>query len=274
MFFGRKKSRQEQSNSNKDTMRKELIAILGADNIQKLEELIETEKAIPPKVAVIGKAGVGKTTTINNLFNANYNISHIYAGTKDVQQDNYELFGGGTLTVFDMPGLEEDIDADEKYLPIYQRVLSQVDVVLYVMQANAKSMSADQKILRSVVSTATEEQKKRIVIGLNQVDKIPPSNWNTRLNLPSHEQKISIERRCDDIIEKLSQEVSISHDSIVYYSALKHYRLYDLLIAIIKAADNLGWKFPIQPKDPFELADPEVREFIAQERAKQALDEK
>lgn len=269
MSIRRKKSLGNQSKSNSETTpQNQLIAILGEDRLKQLEDLIYNERAIPPKVAFIGKSGVGKTTTVNNLFNANFHTSHTIAGTKAAQKEDFELVGGGSLTIVDMPGLGEDIDEDEKYLQIHQDILPQVDVVLYIMQANAKDMSADQEILRLVASTATEGRQQRIVIGLNQVDKMPPSNWDDSFNFPSREQEISIERRCNDIVAKLSQATGVSHDNIVFYSALRRYRLYDLLIAIIKAAGSLGWKFPIRPADPFELADPEIREFITQERAK------
>lgn len=269
MSSERRRQKRDKTESNCETERSQLEAILGTDGLKRLEDLIANEKAIPPKVAVIGKAGVGKTTTINNLFNAKYHTSHTIAGTKAAQEEKFELAGGGSLTVVDMPGLGEDIDEDQKYLQIYQDILPQVDVVLYIMQANAKDMAADEEILRFVVSNAAKDQQRRIVIGLNQVDTIPPTNWDKDFNLPSPEQEINIERRCNDIIAKLSQETGISQDNIVFYSACRRYRLYDLLIAVIKAAGNLGWKFPIRPADPFEIAkNAEVREFIAQERAK------
>lgn len=269
MPFGWKKLKEKQPNSNQENMQSQLESILGADKLKQLNDLIANEKAIPPKVALVGKAGVGKTTTINNLFNVNYHISHTVAGTKAAQQEDFELTGGGLLTVIDMPGLGEDID-EKGYRQIYQSVLSQVDVILYIIQANARDSAVDQDIMQFIDSTTAEGQKRRIVIGLNQVDKIGPGDWNTKFNFPSQEQEKNIERRCNDIIVKLSKETGISHNSIVYYSALKRYRLYDLLIAVIKAAGDLGWKFPIQPADPFELADPEVIEFVNQERAKQA----
>jgi hypothetical protein len=269
MPFGWKKLKEKQPNSNQENMQSQLESILGADKLKQLNDLIANEKAIPPKVALVGKAGVGKTTTINNLFNVNYHISHTVAGTKAAQQEDFELTGGGLLTVIDMPGLGEDID-EKGYRQIYQSVLSQVDVILYIIQANARDSAVDQDIMQFIDSTTAEGQKRRIVIGLNQVDKIGPGNWNTKFNFPSQEQEKNIERRCSDIIVKLSKETGISHNSIVYYSALKRYRLYDLLIAVIKAAGDLGWKFPIQPADPFELADPEVIEFVNQERAKQS----
>lgn len=262
--FGNKKSNDSSEPGNLESLSK----ILGADKLKELEALIAKEKAIPPKVAVIGKAGVGKTTTINNVFNAQFHTSHTVAGTKKAQQEDFTLSGGGVLTVFDMPGLGEDIDEDKKYIQIYKDILPKVDVVLYVLQANARDFSADQDILKNVISNSVKDLKKRIVVGLNQVDKIGPGNWDQFLNYPSKEQEISIKRKCEDITSKLASYTGISKDRIVYYSAAKRYRLHDLLLALIKAADDLGWKLPVDPKDPFDLADREVQAFVADQRAK------
>ena len=105
-------------------------AILGSGKSKELQELINKELQIPPKLAVIGKAGVGKTTTINNLFNVTWKVSHTIAGTKNAQMEEFDLAGGGKLSVIDMPGLGEDIETDREYEKIYQEILPTVDVVL------------------------------------------------------------------------------------------------------------------------------------------------
>jgi hypothetical protein len=231
-----------------------------------LEKLITKERSIPPKVAVIGKAGVGKTTTVNSLFNASLKVSHSIAGTREAQMKEFELAGGGKLNIVDMPGLGESIETDEKYEKIYREILPTVDVILYVVQANERVLAEDQRILKEVVINSMPEVKSRIVIGLNQVDKIGPGEWNKRLNLPSPEQEQSIERRCSDIISKLSAVTGITREQIKYYSATQRYCLYELLTAVVNATGDLGWKMPIQPKDWAELADPEVQAFIAKNR--------
>lgn len=244
-----------------------LETAIGADTLRQIEKLVSKEKKKPPKLAIIGKAGVGKTTTINNLFNVTWRTSHTIVGTMAAKTKICELEDGGALSVTDMPGLGEDIDADAKYEKIYAEVLPDTDLVLWVMQANAKDMAEDQRSLRNTVLPALGDSKGHLIVALNQVDKIGPGHWNSKLNCPSEEQAKSIERRCKDITEKLSKVVKIDKERIVYYSALQRFRLYDLLVAIIKAADDKGWKFPINPADSFELADPEVQEFVKQVRA-------
>jgi predicted GTPase len=110
----------------------------------------------------------------------------------------------------------------------------------------------------------------RLVIGLNQVDKMIPDGWDERLNLPTQKAEKEIQRRCGDIIHRFSRQANISDANIEYYSALKRYRLLPLLTKIIKNA-YAGFKLDnVQPADPFELADPEVKAFADEERRKRA----
>jgi len=116
----------------------------------------------------------------------------------------------------------------------------------------------------------SEQTPVRLVIGLNQVDKIIPDGWDDRLNMPTQKAEKEIERRSKDIIQRLSRYTHISSDNIEYYSALKRYRLLPLLTKIIKNA-YAGFKLDnVQPADPFELADPEVKAFADEERQKRA----
>ncbi|MGL4502164.1 MAG: GTPase [Planktothrix sp.] len=108
----------------------------------------------------------------------------------------------------------------------------------------------------------------RLVVALNQVDKITPNGWNEQLNRPKPNAKNEIERRCKDAITKLIKQTGITDSNLEYYSALKRYRLMDLLNKIIQNAYG-GFKLEnINPKDPFDLADPDAKEFAEKERPK------
>lgn len=242
-----------------------LKGILGEKDFRELIDSISTERAKPPKVAVIGKSGVGKSTTINALFNLTEKVSHVDAGTLVEAERTVVLPNGVPLTVIDMPGLGEDIERDGEYEAIYRRILPGSDLVLYVVQSDLKALSMDQRILREVVAPIMRDFKDRLVVGLNQVDRIGPGNWNEKFNWPSPEQEQSIDRRCKDIRDKLKKEVKIRPDQIEYYSAIKRYRLFELLAAIIRASGKVGWKLPVNPADPIELADPSVQNLLRQQ---------
>lgn len=56
----------------KDAMFDEMKKILSEDELNLLLDKFKQERRLPPKVAILGKAGVGKTTTINSVFNAQW----------------------------------------------------------------------------------------------------------------------------------------------------------------------------------------------------------
>lgn len=243
----------------------DLRQVLGDKDFEKFENLVKDELENPPKVAIIGKTEVGKSTSINALFNLEEKVSHTTHGTLEASKKVVELPKGGKLAIVDMPGMGEDIELDREYAKIYERILPKVDVVLYVIQANLKALREDQIILRDIVQNVMGDLKGRLVIGLNQVDKIGPGIWNTKFNYPSPEQEDNIIRRCQAIQKDLSHVLSIKVEQVEYYSADKRYRLYELLAAIIKASENVGWKFALNPADPIELADKSVQDLLRRE---------
>ena len=92
------------------------------------------------------------------------------------------------------------------------------------------------KELKAMFNLLDKSDKKllRLVIGLNQVDKMLPDGWDERLNMPTKESQKEIERRCKKITQELTRYADISKSNIEYYSALRRYRLLPLLIKFSK----------------------------------------
>lgn len=211
---------------------------LSSEQLKQLRAAAENELSIPPRIAIIGECGVGKSTTINAMFNAGLPTSHIRACTAE----SYELHisvsevsgAKGAIKIYDMPGLGEDIDADEKHKRTYERVLSDCDVAVWVLDGTTRHFTQTQLALRDVVGAAMGNLE-RLVIGINKVDAIRPGQWNTKYNLPSPEQEASISEKIVDAMEKIGKVCHIQRDRIIPYAAEKWYRLADLLGAMLEA---------------------------------------
>jgi predicted GTPase len=209
---------------------------LPAEARRAVEAELDEELARPPRIALVGETGVGKTSTINALFGAGLPISHSHACTQI--ETEIEVDQGGPLRVVDLPGLGEDLDADKVHMETYARVLPGADAVLWVMKADNRAIANVQTALRRLRRKKTLDVK-RLVIALNQVDLLQPGAWDATINQPSLEQEETIARRRDDVADKVRRALGrIPDRQIVAYSAVRFYNLELLLEALLLACDE------------------------------------
>lgn len=144
----RKKSGRE--STDKDRMFEEMKKILSEDDLNLVLDKFRQERSLPPKVAIFGKTGVGKTTTINSLFNAKLKTSHTIVGTTSAQMKEFDLFTGGTLNVVDLPGYGRSLAEDREYEKIYQDTIPYCDLVFLIVQADTRDLADDEEMILKV----------------------------------------------------------------------------------------------------------------------------
>lgn len=263
-----------------DMMRKEL----SPEDFNKFEKKVKGELlSKPPVVAIIGKAGVGKTTTINNLFDVEEyvieplkfedkgHVGDVRRGTIKAVRKHFELKVGIGLDIIDLPGLGDDIRKDREYEAIYQEILPQSDVILYVLKADNRTLAEDERIIQNVVIPCCDKEK--MIIAVNQVDLLGENeglHWDTRVNLPDKQQEELIKNKQSDIAKQFKEELDIDIDKTICYSAFKRYNLLALLNSIVSTTP-LGFIFGLLgllPKGQFdnEMIAPEYREKVNQIR--------
>lgn len=249
---------------------------LSPNEFQKFQTKVKTELIDrAPIVAIIGKAGVGKTTTINNLFDVDDyivealtfeqkgHIGNIRRGTTKAVRKRFDLKIGIGLEIIDLPGLGDDIRKDKEFEEIYRQILPQCDIILYVLKADNRTLGEDERIIQNIVLPCCD--KKKIVLAVNQVDILGENeglHWDTRINLPDQEQEKLILAKQKDIATMFNEDLNIEVEKIVCYSAIKRYHLLELLYAIVKTTP-LGFIFGalgLMPREWIEDAEPEWRE--------------
>ncbi|WP_421795400.1 GTPase [Haliscomenobacter sp.] len=124
--------------------------ILSTEEFEEVQHKMKEEEAIAPKIVIIGKAGAGKTTTVNHLFNATFKTSSTLVGTHDAQQKEFELEKGGKLIITDLPGYGRSLEEDERYMEIYQETIPESDIVLLVIDASQGDYIDDIEMLKSI----------------------------------------------------------------------------------------------------------------------------
>lgn len=199
-----------------------------------------------PVVAIIGKAGVGKTTTINNLFDVDDfvaealtfdekgHIGDVRRGTTTAIRKRFDLKIGIGLDIIDLPGLGDDIRKDKEFEAIYRQILPQCDIILYVLKADNRTLGEDERILQNIVLPSCD--KKKIILAVNQVDILGENeglHWDTRINLPDPRQEELIQLKQKDISSMFHEDLDVDVNKIVCYSAIKRYHLLELLHSIV-----------------------------------------
>lgn len=210
-----------------------------AEVLKAVQKQVEEEAAKPPRIALLGETGVGKSSTINSLFNEGLEVSHTKACTKI----ETEVIGkaGEKIVIVDLPGVGEDLEADEEHFSTYARVLPGVDIALWIIKADNRAMTNVQRAIQRLVEDKALDPK-RLVVAINQVDTVQPGAWDEVINQPSVEQEVTIEARRKDIVSKIRRIVPLADAHVVAYSATKFYNLELLVHAMVKACEKRrGW---------------------------------
>jgi uncharacterized protein len=226
----------------------------GAKALDLMKEYAMAELQKPTHIAVIGKTGVGKTSTVNALFGTDWEISHVRAATKDEQVFIYEN-ERGRLKISDLPGFGEDIETEDLHRDIYKRVLGECDVALLILKADTRDMLEVQRVL---LDLADKNISKRIVVGLNQIDLVNPGDWLEQANIPSVAQEKNIEAIIKERTKSIRKVCWIKPSQVVAYSAEKRFRLETLFTAMVHCTVGEAWVLDAKKKiaDYTELIDP------------------
>lgn len=139
-----------------DSLLGRILDKLDAADQKKLKEKWGAKKNTPIRIGVLGKSGVGKTTTVNNLFNATFKTSRNAVGTTTAQYKDFELADGGKITIVDMPGYGRSMKEDEEYINIYLRELPKCDIILLIIQADTRDLSDDQIMIENLYEWSKE----------------------------------------------------------------------------------------------------------------------
>lgn len=192
--------------------------------------LISNSEKPVKQLIVFGKTGVGKSSILSKLSGQQVPIGHVVATTRSVK--SYDLsIGAKQFKVIDCPGIGGSIDLDEEYSILYQELLRIVDIILWVIHAEDRAISAEMHYFRGLLKPYVAGKRPLYVV-LNKVDLIyPHDTWDSTLNSPSAEQMSNM----SDKMSYVAGAFSLPRSRVIPVSAYKNYNIDKLREVILSA---------------------------------------
>ena len=211
-----------------------ISAINGAGSGELLDHLAEQlynekepEEVEIPRIAIIGKPNVGKSSLTNALLGADRNIvTDISGTTRDAVDTHFKAFGFD-LTLIDTAGIRKKskVHEDIEFYSVMRavRAIEDCDVCLFMIDAKDGIQKQDLSIF-SVV----EKNKKGVVLLVNKWDTIDKETSTTK----QYE---------DDILSKIAPFTDLP---ILFISALNKQRIHKALETAMEVFHNRVQKIP------------------------------
>lgn len=147
-----------------------------------------------PVIGIMGKTGAGKSSLCNALFRQPLSpVSDTHSCTREAQRFTL-TFGERAMTLIDLPGVGESAVCDSEYQALYQALLPELDLILWVIKADDRACAADEHFYHFLLKQGV--QPSGIVFVLNQADKAEPSEeWDRHTKVPSEAQCLTLAAR-------------------------------------------------------------------------------
>ncbi|GAB1447626.1 ribosome biogenesis GTPase Der [Bacteroidota bacterium] len=193
----------------------EIIKLLPA------EDLVETEEIPLPKIAVLGRPNVGKSSLVNALLGEDRNIVTEIAGTtRDAIHSHYNLYGKELILV-DTAGIrrKKKVEEDIEFYSVMRsiRALEDCDVAVLVIDAN---VGLDQQDL-NLVNLAVKNSKGLMVV-VNKWDLVEKDTKTARTFELAIRERL---RPFDDV-------------PVLFISAIEKQRIFKVVEDALKVYEN------------------------------------
>lgn len=203
-----------------------------------LLEHLEKLKKQKLNIMFVGATGVGKSSTINAIFNTE--IAKV-GYSVDPETATIQKFEIDNMVLWDTPGLGDNPDKDKRYAVEIANALKAkdnngellIDEVVVLIDGSNRDMKTAYEIIEKVIVPYIEDTK-RIVIAINQCDMaLKGRYWNYDANHPDPQLISFLEEKVVSVRSRIVESTGIN-TSPIYYSALHHYNISKLLLTMIK----------------------------------------
>jgi GTP-binding protein len=203
---------------------------------------VEDPNAGIPKIAILGRPNVGKSSFLNALLGTERSIVTDEAGTtRDAIHSHYKMYGKNFILI-DTAGIRKKskVKDDVEFYSVLRslRALEESDVCIVVLDAERKMESQDVNII-----SLAHRQGKGMVIMVNKWDLIEKDSKTA-------------DTYKKDILEKLAP---IDYIPVIFASALNKQRIFQVIEKAVKVFENKTVKIPTSRLNEVML--PEIERY-------------
>lgn len=131
-------------------------------------------------VSIIGKTNVGKSTMLNNIIGEQVAITTSKPQTTRTAIKGIVNRKNSQIIFIDTPGIHKTKNKfGEAMTNIAYEALSDVDVILFLIEATYKQIGQADKIILEKL----KEKKKKVILVINKIDLVPKENLLNLINL-------------------------------------------------------------------------------------------
>ncbi|MDB9495998.1 50S ribosome-binding GTPase [Spirulina major CS-329] len=187
-------------------------------------------------VVFFGKTGVGKSSTLNALFELNWPVDNAVACTRkpqftDFKPSDHLDVSYQNIRVVDLPGISESLIDDQKYMGYYKKWIPQADSLVWVTQADTRAYKQDEIFLKKL--NPLFKKSLFFIVALNKIDCMGiyegDKPFDTDNGKPSEDQIKLIPEKIDDIYtifkNAIDKKIIFKKEQIIPYTSVHKWKL-------------------------------------------------
>lgn len=223
-------------------MSKKIIDIFDSMDEQLNEEwkqYFEKLKTRKLNIMLVGATGVGKSSTINAIFDAE--IAKV-GERSDPETNSIAKYEIENIILWDTPGLGDSPEKDQQYADQIVHALKKrdsngnllIDGVVVLIDGSNRDMKTAYEVIENIVIPYIGDEK-RMVVAINQCDMAMKGRyWNYEKNIPDPQLYDFLNKKVESVKNRIFESSGLRIVPI-YYSALHKYNISKLLYTILKS---------------------------------------
>ncbi|MEH8576328.1 GTPase, partial [Klebsiella pneumoniae] len=112
-----------------------------------------------PVIGIMGKSGAGKSSLCNALFQQPVCLTSDLLGCTREPQRIVLTVGERSMTLVDLPGVGETPEYDAEYSALYQKLLTELDLIIWVLRADDRARAVDIVTHRSLLAYGADASR-------------------------------------------------------------------------------------------------------------------